>query len=63
VHHSTFLHRKSNNMQQFFKIFIVIYLSEAHRVSGDTSPIIRNLKLHKQPLVLHNAVGGCWTCS
>ena len=33
--------------------FIISYLYEAQHVSGDTPPIIRNLKLHKQPLVLH----------
>jgi len=33
--------------------FIIPYLYEAQHVSGDTPPIIRNLKLHKQPLVLH----------
>jgi len=38
-------------MEQFIKIFIVLYLNEAQRVSGDTPPIIRSLKLHKQPLV------------
>jgi len=29
------------------------YLYEAQHVSGDTPPIIRSLKLHQQPLVLH----------
>jgi hypothetical protein len=29
------------------------YLSEAQHVSGDTPPIIRSLKLHWQPMVLH----------
>jgi len=43
--------------------FIIPYLNEAQHVSGDTSPIIRSLKLHKQPLVLHNDVEGCRTCS
>jgi len=33
--------------------FIIPYLYEAHRVSGDTPPIIRSLKLHWQPLVFH----------
>jgi hypothetical protein len=36
--------------------FIISYLYEAQHVSGDTPPIIRSLKLHKQPLVLHNIV-------
>jgi len=37
----------------------ISYLCEAHHVSGDTPPIIRSLKLHSQPLVLHTwrAVG------
>jgi len=33
--------------------FIIPYLYEAQHVSGDTPPIIRSLKLHWQPLVLH----------
>ena len=37
--------RTSNKMQQFIKIFIS-YLYKAQHVSGDTSPIIRSLKLH-----------------
>jgi len=40
-------------MQQCIKIFIIPYLCEARRVSGDTPPIIRSLKLHWQPLVFH----------
>jgi hypothetical protein len=40
--------------------FIIPYLYEAQRVSGDTPPIIRSLKLHQQPLVLHTfKVVGC----
>jgi hypothetical protein len=39
------------------------YLNEARHVSGDTPPIIRSLKLHKQPLVLHSTAEGCRTCS
>jgi hypothetical protein len=31
--------------------FIIPYLYEAQRVLGDTPPIIKSLKLHKQPLV------------
>jgi len=45
---------------------ITLYLYEAQRVSGDTPPIIRSLKLHWQPLVVASGfsyVGGCWTCS
>jgi hypothetical protein len=36
-----------------------LILNEAQPVSGDTPPIIWSLKLHKQPLVLHNIVEGC----
>jgi hypothetical protein len=36
-----------------YQNFIIQYLYEAQHVSGDTPPIIRSLKLHKQPLVLH----------
>ena len=50
-------------MQYCIKILLFLILHEAQHVSGDTPPIIRSLKLHKQPLVLHNTVEGCWTCS
>ena len=36
-----------------YQNFIILYLYEAQHVSGDTSPIIRSLKLHWQPLVFH----------
>ena len=36
-----------------YQNFIIPYLYEAQHVSGDTQPIIRSLKLHSQPLVLH----------
>jgi len=36
-----------------YQNYIIIYLSEAQHVSGDTPSIIRSLKLHWQPLVLH----------
>jgi len=39
-------------MQQCIKILLFLVLHEAQHVSGDTPPIIRSLKLHKQPLVL-----------
>jgi len=45
--------QKPNKMQQCIKVLLFLILNEAQHVSGDTSPIIRNLKLHKQPLVLH----------
>jgi hypothetical protein len=35
------------------KIVLFLILNEAQHVSGDTPPIIRNLKLHQQSLVLH----------
>ena len=34
-----------------YQNFIISYLYEAQHVSGDAPPIIRNLKLHWQPLV------------
>jgi len=45
--------KKSNKIQQSIKIFIAPYLYEAQHVSGDTPPIIRNLKLHWQLLIFH----------
>jgi hypothetical protein len=68
VHHSTILtEKKPNKMQQCIKILLFLILNEAQHVSGDTPPIIRSLKLHKQPLVLHTwkALGtcSCWTLS
>jgi hypothetical protein len=36
-----------------YQNFIIPYLYEAQHVSGNTLPIIRNLKLHWQPLVFH----------
>jgi hypothetical protein len=51
---------KPNNMQQCIKILLFLILSKAQHVSGVTPPIIRSLKLHKQPLVLHTwKVAGC----
>ena len=40
-------------MEQCIKILLFLILNEAQHVSGDTPPIIKSLKLHKQPLVLH----------
>jgi len=34
-----------------YQHFIIPYLYEAQHVSDDTPPIIRSLKLHRQPLV------------
>jgi len=36
-----------------YQNFIIPYLYEAQHVSGDTSPVIRSLKLHWQLLVFH----------
>jgi len=36
-----------------YQKFFISYLYEAQHVSGETPPIIRSLKLHWQPLVLH----------
>jgi hypothetical protein len=63
VHHSTILTEKPNKMQQCTKILLFLILNEAQHVSGDTTPIIRSLKLHKQSPVLHNTVEGCRMCS
>ena len=41
-----------------YQNFIIQYLHEARRVSGDTPPIIRSLKLHWQPLIFGRVVGG-----
>jgi hypothetical protein len=53
VHQSAIRKEKSNQMQECIKIFIIDYLNEAQHVSGDTTPIIRSLKQHWQPLVFH----------
>jgi hypothetical protein len=42
-----------NKMQQYIKILLFLILNKAQQVSGDTPPIIKSLKLHKQPLALH----------
>jgi hypothetical protein len=53
-------------MQQRIKVLLLLILNEVQHVLGDTPPIIRSLKLHKQPLVLqtwkvvgHAVVGRC----
>ena len=63
VRYSTVLTEKPNKMQQVINILLSLILNEAQHVSGDTPPIIRSLKLHKQPPVLHNTVEVCRTCS
>jgi len=47
------LTEKPSKMQQCIKILLFLILNDAQHISGDTPPIIRSLKLHKQPLVLH----------
>jgi hypothetical protein len=62
-----FLTEKPSKMQQYIKILLFLILSRAQHVSGDTSPIIRSIKLHKQPLVFAYVEGcracSCWTLS
>jgi len=36
-----------------YQNLIIPYLYEFQNISGDTPPIIKGLKLHWQPLVLH----------
>jgi len=43
---------KNNKMQQCIKILLFLILNQAQHVSGETPPIIRSIKLHKQPLVM-----------
>ena len=45
------------------EVLLFLISNEAQHDSDDIPPIIRSLKLHKQPLVLHNTVEGCRTCS
>jgi hypothetical protein len=54
------LHKEIQQDATMYQNFIIPYLYEAHHVSGDTPPIIRNPKLHWQPLVFHTwKVDGC----
>jgi hypothetical protein len=53
MHHSTILTEKPPTRCNSIKILLLLILNEAQHVLGDTPPIIRSLKLHKQPLVLH----------
>jgi hypothetical protein len=49
-----FLKKKKKKIPQdetMYQNFIISYLYEAQHVSGDTPPIIRSLKLHRQPLL------------
>jgi hypothetical protein len=45
-----------------YRNFIIPHFYEAQHVSGDTPPIIRSLKLHRQPLVFHTWKD-VWACS
>jgi hypothetical protein len=53
VHHTTILTVKTPTRCNSIKILLFLILNEARHVSGDTPSIIRSLKLHRQPLVLH----------
>ena len=55
-----FIHKNPTRCNSGSK-FIISYLYEVQHVSGDIAPIIRSLKLHWQPLVLHTwkVVGRC----
>jgi hypothetical protein len=48
--------------RELYQNFIIQYLYEAQHVSGYTPPIIKNLKMHWQPLFF-SYVEGCWTCN
>ena len=52
VHHSI-IHKENPTRFNSVSFFLISYLYEAQHVSGDTPPIMRSLKLHLQPLVLH----------
>ena len=56
-----FLQKNPTRCNSVSTFLLFLILNEAQRVSGDTLPIIRSLKLHKQPLVLHTwkVVGRC----
>jgi hypothetical protein len=45
-----------------YQNLIILYLYEAQHVLGDTPPVIRSLKLHWQPLVIHSGrlLDVCW---
>ena len=47
------LQRKPQQDATVYQHLLFLVLNEAQHVSGDTPPIIRSPKLHKQPLVLH----------
>jgi hypothetical protein len=41
------------NAKSVLKLYYSLFLNKTQHVSEETPPIIRSLKLHKQPLVLH----------
>jgi len=51
VHHRTIHKENPNKIRQCIKICIILYSYEVQHVSGDTTPIIRSLKLQWQPLL------------
>jgi len=51
-HTSTILTAKIQQDATVYQNFIIPYFNEAQHVSGVTPPIIRSLKLYRQPLVL-----------
>jgi hypothetical protein len=51
VHHNSFHKEKIQQGATVYQNFIIPYLYKAQHVSGNTPPIIRSLKLHRQPLV------------
>jgi hypothetical protein len=54
MHHCTIRTvKKPQQNAPVYKILLFLILYEAQHVSGDKPPIIRSLKLHKRPLVLH----------
>jgi hypothetical protein len=54
VHRSTILTVENpTRCNSVIKILLFLILNKAQNVSGHTLPIIKSLKLHKQPLVLH----------
>jgi len=53
VHHRTIHKEKMQQDATMYRNFIIPYLYEAQHVSGNTPPIIRNLKLHWKPLVFY----------
>ena len=57
VHHSAIHKEKYKKDATMYQNCIIPYLYEAQHVSGDTPPIIRNLKLHWRPLVFIRVVG------